>query len=908
MATIHVDGKEYEVNGADNLLEACLSLGLDIPYFCWHPALGSVGACRQCAVKQYQNAEDTRGRLVMSCMTPASDGTFISIDDEEAKQFRESVVEWLMTNHPHDCPVCEEGGNCHLQDMTVMTGHSFRRYRFTKRTHRNQDLGPFISHEMNRCIACYRCVRYYKDYADGTDLGVYGAHDNVYFGRPEDGTLESEFSGNLVEICPTGVFTDKTHSERYNRKWDMQFAPSICQQCSIGCNISPGERYGELRRIENRYNGTVNHYFLCDRGRFGYGYVNLKDRPRQPVQRRGDDFITLNAEQAMQGAADILRQSKKVIGIGSPRASVESNFALRELVGEENFYTGIAHGEQERLQLALKVLREGGIYTPALREIESYDAVLVLGEDVTQTGARVALAVRQAVKGKAREMAAAQKVADWQIAAILNIGQRAKHPLFVTNVDDTRLDDIAAWTYRAPVEDQARLGFAIAHALDNSAPAVDGTGNHGDTDVSAATFQGFCDVSRRLNHFSATGVRPGDNQRFLRPRQSLHDDVDFALQLRFDTVNSMGLGIMGGGSLEEALTELETGRADAVVVLENDLHRHASATRVNAALAKAPLVMVVDHQRTAIMENAHLVLSAASFAESDGTVINNEGRAQRFFQVYDPAYYDSKTVMLESWRWLHSLHSTLLSREVDWTQLDHVIDAVVAKIPELAGIKDAAPDATFRIRGQKLAREPHRYSGRTAMRANISVHEPRQPQDIDTMFTFSMEGNNQPTAHRSQVPFAWAPGWNSPQAWNKFQDEVGGKLRFGDPGVRLFETSENGLDYFTSVPARFQPQDGKWRIAPYYHLFGSDELSQRAPVFQSRMPQPYIKLNPADAAKLGVNAGTRVSFSYDGNTVTLPVEIAEGLTAGQVGLPMGMSGIAPVLAGAHLEDLKEAQQ
>ncbi|HFU4723795.1 TPA: molybdopterin-dependent oxidoreductase, partial [Escherichia coli] len=668
------------------------------------------------------------------------------------------------------------------------------------------------------------------------------------------------------------------------------------------------ERYGELRRIENRYNGTVNHYFLCDRGRFGYGYVNLKDRPRQPVQRRGDDFITLNAEQAMQGAADILRQSKKVIGIGSPRASVESNFALRELVGEENFYTGIAHGEQERLQLALKVLREGGIYTPALREIESYDAVLVLGEDVTQTGARVALAVRQAVKGKAREMAAAQKVADWQIAAILNIGQRAKHPLFVTNVDDTRLDDIAAWTYRAPVEDQARLGFAIAHALDNSAPAVDGIEPELQSKIDVIV-QALAGAKKPLiisgtNAGSLEVIQAAANvAKALKGRGA---DVGITMIAR--SVNSMGLGIMGGGSLEEALTELETGRADAVVVLENDLHRHASATRVNAALAKAPLVMVVDHQRTAIMENAHLVLSAASFAESDGTVINNEGRAQRFFQVYDPAYYDSKTVMLESWRWLHSLHSTLLSREVDWTQLDHVIDAVVAKIPELAGIKDAAPDATFRIRGQKLAREPHRYSGRTAMRANISVHEPRQPQDIDTMFTFSMEGNNQPTAHRSQVPFAWAPGWNSPQAWNKFQDEVGGKLRFGDPGVRLFETSENGLDYFTSVPARFQPQDGKWRIAPYYHLFGSDELSQRAPVFQSRMPQPYIKLNPADAAKLGVNAGTRVSFSYDGNTVTLPVEIAEGLTAGQVGLPMGMSGIAPVLAGAHLEDLKEAQQ
>lgn len=202
MATIHVDGKEFEVDGADNLLQACLSLGLDVPYFCWHPALGSVGACRQCAVKQYQNADDKRGRLVMSCMTPSTDGTYISIEDEEAKEFRKTVVEWQMTNHPHDCPVCEEGGACHLQDMTVMTGHNSRRYRFTKRTHQNQDLGPFINHEMNRCIACYRCVRYYKDYAGGEDLGVYGAHDNVYFGRVEDGTLESEFSGNLVEVCP----------------------------------------------------------------------------------------------------------------------------------------------------------------------------------------------------------------------------------------------------------------------------------------------------------------------------------------------------------------------------------------------------------------------------------------------------------------------------------------------------------------------------------------------------------------------------------------------------------------------------------------------------------------------------------------------------------------------------------
>ncbi|BCQ35846.1 MULTISPECIES: NADH-quinone oxidoreductase subunit NuoG [Erwinia] len=908
MATIHVDGKEYDVDGADNLLQACLSLGLDIPYFCWHPALGSVGACRQCAVKQFQNAEDTRGRLVMSCMTPASDGTFISIDDGEAKEFRESVVEWLMTNHPHDCPVCEEGGNCHLQDMTVMTGHSFRRYRFTKRTHRNQDLGPFISHEMNRCIACYRCVRYYKDYADGTDLGVYGAHDNVYFGRPEDGVLESEFSGNLVEICPTGVFTDKTHSERYNRKWDMQFAPSICQQCSIGCNTSPGERYGELRRIENRYNGTVNHYFLCDRGRFGYGYVNLKDRPRQPMQRRGDDWIALNADQAMQGAADVLRQAKKVIGIGSPRASVESNFALRELVGAENFSTGIAAGEQARLDLMLKVLRDSGIHTPALREIESYDAVLVLGEDLTQTGARVALSVRQAVKGKSREMAAAQKVADWQIAAILNIGQNAKHPLFVTNVDQTRLDDIAAWSYRAPVEDQARLGFAVAHELDESAPVVTDIDKSlaGKIDVIVQALAGAKKplIISGTNSGSEAMIQAAANvAKALKNR-----GADVGITLLATATNSVGLGLIGGKSLDVALSELESGAADAVIIMENDLYRHLPKAKVDAALAHTPNVIVLDHQRTSTTEKAGLILSSASFAESDGTVVNQEGRAQRFFQVYDPAYYDEKVQMLESWRWLHSLQSTINSREVDWSQLDHVIDACVAALPQLAGIKEAAPDASFRIRGQKLARSPNRSSGRTAMRANIDVHEPRQPQDKDSMFAFSMEGNNQPSAARSQIPFAWAPGWNSPQAWNKFQAEVGGSLRNGDPGVRLIEAGATQLGWFDTVPAAFTGVNDAWRVAPYFHLFGSDEMTQRAPVIQQRMPEAYLMVNPDDAAKLGVNVGTAVEFTCQGETLRLPVRFSSTLQAGQVGLPLGLPGIPPFLAGSNIDNLREAVQ
>lgn len=890
MATIHVDGKQYEVDGSDNLLRACLSLGLDIPYFCWHPALGSVGACRQCAVKQYANADDKRGRLVMSCMTPSTDNTFISIDDAEAKEFRASVVEWLMTNHPHDCPVCEEGGHCHLQDMTVMTGHNTRRYRFQKRTHQNQDLGPFIGHEMNRCIACYRCVRFYNDYAGGQDLGVFGAHDNVYFGRVEDGTLESEFSGNLAEVCPTGVFTDKTHSERYNRKWDMQFAPSICQGCSVGCNISPGERYGELRRIENRYNGTVNHYFLCDRGRFGYGFVNREDRPRQPMLADGSK---LSGDAVLDKLGDALRTARRVIGIGSPRASLEANHALRELVGAGNYFAGVSAAELEQLNLAKDILSRG-VRTPSLREIESFDGVLVLGEDVTQTAPRVALALRQSAKNKTVKMAAASNVQPWQAEALANIGQGAMSPVFIASFEATRLDDIAEATYHAAAENIARLGFAVANAIDSGAPAV--------VELDAATATLAQKIAEALLAADKPLVVSGTGAQSKAVMEAAAN-IAVALQKKGKAVgmtlclpeaNSLGLALLGGPPLDVALTTLEHGDADAVVIVENDLYRRADKSRVDTALARANVVVTIDHQQTPTTLKAGFVLPAASFAEGDGTVVNNEGRAQRFFQVYDPVYYKPEIVMHESWRWLHALHTTLEQREIDWTLLDDVTAHCAAAHPQLAGIVDAAPNASFRIKGLKIARAPRRYSGRTAMRAPISVHEPRVPQDQDSALAFSMEGYSGTSEPSPLIPFAWAPGWNSPQAWNKFQDEVGGHLRAGDPGVRLLEGGQD-LGYFTAVPTAFVA-GSDLRVAPLYHIFGSDEMSSRAKPVQERIPAAYIALSAADASRLGLEDGAQATVKISDELVQLAVRISTTLPAGLVGLPVGVTTL-PVPAG-----------
>jgi len=914
MATIYVDGKEYEVDGADNLLQACLSLGLDVPYFCWHPALGSVGACRQCAVKQYQNADDKRGRLVMSCMTPATDGSYIAIEDEEAKAFRKSVVEWLMTNHPHDCPVCEEGGACHLQDMTVMTGHNSRRYRFTKRTHQNQDLGPFISHEMNRCIACYRCVRYYKDYAGGEDLGVYGAHDNVYFGRVEDGTLESEFSGNLVEVCPTGVFTDKTHSERYNRKWDMQFAPSVCQQCAVGCNISPGERYGELRRIENRFHGSVNHYFLCDRGRFGYGYVNLADRPRQPLLREGKELLAITIDGALNRAADALRTATAVIGIGSPRASLESNFALRELVGADNFYSGVEQAEWDCQLNMLQILQQGGVPTPTLRDMEEADAILVLGEDVTMSAARIALALRQAVKGKARELARKMKVDLWQVAAVQTLGQNERYPLLITSLDTTRLDDVAADTLHAPYADQARLGFAIAHLLDPSAPAVTDLGP--EQQAQAARWAELLGNAKKPLIIAGSGGRDAAllNAASNLARALKGRGQEAAIALVGQEANSLGLAMLGAGaqpdnalrdkSLEAALARIEANEGLALVTLENDLYRRAPRNRVDGALARLQHLLVIDHQATPTANKADLVLPAASFAEADGTLVNMEGRAQRFFQVYAPAFYNADIQVREGWRWLAALQGAIERKPLHWQNFNQISQACAASNSLLATMLEAAPNAGLRIRGMRLAREPHRYSGRTSMLADQNVSEPRVAQDPDSPFNFSMEGYAGARQPLPQVPFAWAPGWNSPSAWNKFQDEVGGKLRAGDPGRRLLEVTVDTLGWFSAIPASFKAQEAL-QVVNYAQLFGGEELSARSPVIQARMNDPELVLNPADATRLKLSDGHQVSFSWGGSHWQLRLRLSEQLSAGLVGLPLGVHGLPTALQQASITHLQE---
>ncbi len=889
MATIYIDNKPYTVQEGDNLLHACLSLGFNIPYFCWHPAMHSVGACRQCAVKQFKDEHDERGRIVMSCMTPVTDGARISIDDPEVLAFRKSIIEFLMVNHPHDCPVCDEGGECHLQDMTVMTGHSYRRFRFKKRTHRNQNLGPFVNHEMNRCIQCYRCVRFYRDYAGGRDLDVFASHDHVYFGRHEDGILENEFSGNLVEICPTGVFTDKTLKRHYSRKWDLQTAPSVCVHCGLGCNTIPGERYGILRRIQNRYNHAVNGYFLCDRGRYGYEFVNSERRLREPMLKRSDSPVPKG--EVMQHLSRLLYFGARVIGIGSPRASLEANFALRSLVGEEHFYTGLSEVDARLLAKIIKVL-EGPARSPSLQEVGSADAVFVLGEDVSNSAPLLALALRQSVRRKPMEIARRLHIPEWDDAAVRGAVQQEKGPLFLATPYGTKLEEVSTYAYHAAPDDLARFGFAVAHELDNSSPAVGGLSKELH-ELAAGIAQTLKEAQQPLI-VSGTGcgseavIEAAANIARALCKEGRSADLCFAVP----ECNSMGVALMGGGSVGDALKTVFNGSADTAIVLENDLYRRAEREDVNRFLDWARHVIVIDHSITETVSKADVVLPSAAFAETDGTLVNNEGRAQRFYRVFVP-----HGNIQESWRLLlDAIYAGGRPGAKEWKVLEDIALTMEKDLPVFRGLTESAPLAEFRIVGQKIPRQPHRQSGRTAVHADISVNEPKPPEDTDSPFSFSMEGyEGQPPA--ALIPRFWSPGWNSVQAVNKFQSEVGGPLRGGDPGKRLLGLSpESAPAYFNVAPDAFSVRKDALLFVRISHVFGSEELSAMSPSISERSPKPYAGISPEDAAIFDLDEGEGMQLTINGAEYLLTVKYLSKLPAGVGVLPAGL----PMLEGIAL--------
>ncbi len=940
MATITIDDQHYDVDDGQNLLSACLSLKKNLPYFCWHPAMGSVGACRQCAVIQYKDAEDRSGKLVMSCMTPVNDGDIFALEDPRAQEFRAGIIENLMINHPHDCPVCEEGGECHLQDMTIMSGHTLRRFQGLKRTHHNQFLGPFIKHEMNRCIACYRCVRFYRDYAGGTDLQALGRNHQVYFGRQEDGVLDNGFSGNLVEVCPTGVFTDKTFSRHYVRKWDLQTAPSVCEHCAVGCNTAPGARRdgkgapAQLRRVTNLFHRQINGYFLCDRGRFGYEYVNSRQRIYRPLVADTQTLIHSTAGNkkvqhpmapgdAVAKLADTLDAARagkqRLLGIGSSRSALENNFALQSTVGKENFYAGMDARNLALLQRVDRIQRDPRIHTPGTPDMEQADMLLVLGEDIANTAPRIALALRQAARSRQRQAAEALGIPQWQDDSIRQLTGE-KTPVLITAVERSDLDDIATCRLHTTPEKIADLARALTQAIggEYSLPEIPGL-----TDDAFSELVAQLKKARRPLIVSGCGLQ---SEALLQAVSELaiaiaerepSERAQCQLYLACPDANSLGLAQLCDADKhldqlnQELQHRLSENRKDGIktslLVMETDLYRQLPPSTAEQILDSVDEVIQLEviHNRTSA--RADLVMPAAAIPEYEGTLVNSSGLAQRHYAVYEGSGW-----IQASWRWLANAAAACAARAgspektgrlqelAQWQHVTQLSCALADSYPTLAPLAELGPDWDQTIEGQKTARQPHRYSGRTALEAEIQVAEEKPLPDADAPLSFSMEGIH----FASQSPLQvnnWAPGWNSNQAIHRYQPRPGmerlGKSS-GQPLARSPEAIETGLAERTAPLSEKNAikENGRLRVLPIYRMFGSGELSNRAAAIASVIGEPFAIISPETLNALGIQPGSTIEIQHGSDQWQLQVQVSRQLAQGYIGICAGFEHVAPMSA------------
>lgn len=622
MPTLIIDDREIEVPPGTKVIQAAEHLGIKIPRFCYHEALGSVGACRMCAVKFLRGS--FKG-VQMSCLIDAQDGMVVSTTDDDAVAFRKYIIELLMLNHPHDCPVCDEGGQCLLQDMTVSSGHELRRFLGRKRTYRDQNLGVFIAHEMNRCIHCYRCSRFYQEFAGYRDLGPLALADRVYFGRFRDGRLESPFAGNLVDLCPTGVYTDKP--ARYKgRRWDFERAPSLCLHCSLGCNTIANARYRAMVRVEARFSEPVNGYFICDRGRFGFAYANHPERPR----RARVDGIEVTLGEALRTAADRLAEIQNLAGgravacLGSMRGSLESQGMLKQLSRrsgwrEPDYFPD--SGMANKVRAAVGQLDNR--VAVSLRQIEAADFILAVGVDPLNEAPMLALAMRQAHR---REAAVAVidprpvslplpfehvAVPTWDLERCfgLVIEAAAPEPDGPPFRKGGQGDFLVAETDKAvpslPVETRQQLAkLGVRLKASRSPVLICGTDVVAET-TPAVVGAGARSVLRKQGECALFYVLPGPNA--------------FGAALLSSTACSF----------QETLEAIERGEVKALIVVEADpLGLFPDRSRLERALSRLELLLVMDCLPSPSARQAHIFLPTPTLFETGASFINQEGRLQ----------------------------------------------------------------------------------------------------------------------------------------------------------------------------------------------------------------------------------------------------------------------------------------
>ncbi|MBA3467673.1 MAG: (2Fe-2S)-binding protein [Gemmatimonadaceae bacterium] len=378
MINLTIEGRPISVAEGTTILEAAKQVGVLIPHYCYHPGLPVAGVCRMCLVEV-----EKAPKLAPSCATTVAEGQVVHVHSEKSLDARKGVLEMLLINHPLDCPICDQSGECELQDYTFQEGREDSRYREPKRFNPVEDFGGDVVYVPNRCILCTRCVRFMDDVAEDPVLNVSERGDRALIGKFEGKDLTHAWAANVIDLCPVGALLSKDFLNKA-RAWELDRAASVCPNCTQGCNVIMETRENQLVRMRPRANEFVNAFFMCDWGRLNYRWMNEKDRVDQPMLRQEGALVVAEWEDAIAAAARLLK-GKRAFVVASPMLSNESLFLLTQIMQGGSGTFRVMEGDEAPLpgveDLALRRERAANVYgAEALGFKKSRDPLAGLGK------------------------------------------------------------------------------------------------------------------------------------------------------------------------------------------------------------------------------------------------------------------------------------------------------------------------------------------------------------------------------------------------------------------------------------------------------------------------------------------------------------------------------------------------
>ncbi len=848
LVTFTIDGKEYQAPKGLVLTRAAKANGIEIPTFCAHPKLDPIGACRMCMVE----IEGPRGRqLVTACTTPVSEGLVVHYNSPRAKEAREATLEFILINHPLDCPICDKGGECPLQNQTLEHGPGASRF-IEQKTHKDKrhPVSDLILLDQERCVVCWRCIRYLEEWEFKPELGLYhrGGETviDIYPGHP----VSAKTSGNIIDICPVGALTNRVSRFAY-RPWEVTSVPSICTHCSQGCNLRFDVRTHLIRRIVSRENAAVNDAWICDKGRFAQGYFHHPERLTQPLVREGDTLRPATWEEALQRAAAGLAQHAQanpasVGAIGSARLSNEASYLLQKLMRTLADTNNIDH-------------RGGGdvLADPrglsAISEVHSADLFLLVGVDLAEEQPVLATFFKRAVRRNgARAIilhprrtedaafglhlpvrpGAEAAALDGLLGLLLRQERFAKQAQRVAG-----LRDLEAALQEFTPDAVAALSGISAEALRQAADLLGGAQRplilygpevvHGRAATAAAA--ALANLELLVGRARVAYLGPDANSQGARDVGLLPNRLpghaplsDAAARERLSRLWGADVPDGPGLTYAQMLQAAASGVLKALYIVGAD--PASEGPQATAALERLDFLVVQDVFLTETARRAHVVLPAATYAESDGTFTNLERRVQRAPRAFRPQ----------------------AEARPDWQIL-----------VDLARHWPAPQSSEAQTRASKKARRAPRERGRPEPWAYAAA------QDVLQEIT---------RAAPQYAGLTWDALGETGKAWPL--ESQSGPTRFN---VTMPPTASTAVGF-------------PFRLLAERLLFDHGTLIRTTDRFQNILAPGVARLHPDDLARLGARAGDQVQIASVAGVATLPAQADPTVTPGVVAIAYSLPG------------------